>query len=53
MGNSQTSIKTGIYESVNRVLFSEEYSDLVFAFEDGTRINAHQMVVFQRSEYFK
>ena len=54
MGNLNTIQRAEVhYESVKTMLFSEDYSDLVFAFEDGTRINAHQFVVFKRSQYFK
>ena len=54
MGNLHTIQRAEVhYESVKAMLFSAEYSDLVFAFEDGTKINAHQFVVFQRSQYFK
>merc|ERR1712062_366819 len=35
------------------MLFSEKYSDLLFAWGDGSRVNAHQFVVFSRSEYFE
>ena len=41
------------FASVKSMLFSEKYSDLVFTFEDGSIINAHQFVVFERSEYFE
>ena len=35
------------------MLFNEKYSDLIFEWDDGSRVNAHQMVVFGRSEYFE
>ena len=35
------------------MLFKKKYSDLIFEWEDGSRVNAHQMVVFGRSEYFE
>ena len=40
-------------ELVEQLLFSEEYADLHFEFEDGTRIPAHKNIVFKRAPYFK
>ena len=42
-----------VQDFMKSMLFNEEQSDLVFYFEDGTKIQAHQMVVYGRSEYFK
>ena len=38
---------------IKSMLFNEKYSDLMFALDDGTKIHAHQMVVYERCEYFK
>ena len=35
------------------MLFNEKYADLLFLWEDGTRIPAHKCIVFEKCPYFE
>ena len=42
-----------IVSQIPELLFDEEYANLFFEWEDGTRIPAHRAIVLKRAEYFK
>ena len=38
---------------IENSLFDEEHADLLFVWEDGTKIPAHKLIVFKKCPYFK
>ena len=39
--------------ALKKLLVDEEYVNLHFVWEDGTKISAHQNIVFKNAPYFK
>ena len=38
---------------LRELLFDDDYADLFFKWQDGTKIPAHKIIVFKKAAYFK
>ena len=46
-------ITDNVNHIVKSLLFNQDYSNLYFIFDDGTRIPGHKNIIYTRSEYFR